>query len=604
MMRHVPNLIDSPGFQSHPGNSRTSMRTLVALALAVALLLSATTARAAADDWAPDRLIVQTRGGVPADVAQMIFARHGAEVIDVIPDLNTWVLRVPPSQLSRVEAGLSTSRHLKSVGKDYLRYLQATAPNDPWFPAQWHLAKIQAPQAWDYTVGTSAVVIAIVDSGVTAVPDLASKLLPGVNLIDAADTSDGLNHGTPVAGAAAAATNNSFGVAGVNWGSTILPVKIYNSSGSTTCSAVIDGIKYAADHGARVINMSFAGTSACSGESSAIDYAWSKGAVLVAAAGNSASTTPNYPAAYRNVLGVAGSRSDDTLDPNSNHGSWVSVTAPGVGIYTTYNTGTYSSSAGTSIAAPVVSGLAALVIAANPMLSNAQVKQLIEDYSDDLGALGFDTTYGWGRVNAYRAVMAAGGTAPSPADKMPPVASINSPNDGSSVSGVATVNVSASDDTGVTRVELHVDGTVFASDPTAPHSFAWDTSAVNNGTHRLEAVAYDAAGNSGDSNQVSVTVDNLGPAQPTVAISSPVNGSSVTGTVKIKVLANGSSTIKKIEAYADGNLVGSNACASTSCSATIRWNSKPAAAGQHTLSAKAYDAAGNVAASSEVNVWK
>lgn len=605
-MRYVPNQVAPLDFQSRPDNARVSMRALAALALAVLLLPSAEPARAAGDDWAPDRLVVQARGGVPPDVAQKIFARHGAEVIEEIPELNTYVLRVRPSQLSKVEAGLSTSRHLKSIGKDYLRYLQTTAPNDYWYPGQWHLAKIQAPQAWDYTVGSSEIVIAVVDSGVTPVPDLASKLLAGVNLIDAGDTSDGLNHGTPVAGVAAAATNNATGVAGVNWASNVLPVKIYSSSGATTCSAVVSGIKWAADHGAKVINMSFGGASPCAGESSAIDYAWNKGAVLVAAAGNEASTTPTYPAAYNNVIAVAASRSDDTLDPNSNSGSWLSVAAPGVGIYTTYNTGKYSASAGTSIAAPVVSGLAALVLAANPTLSNAQVKALVEDNADDLGAPGFDNTYGWGRVNAYKSVMAAGATPPPAADTMPPVASISSPNDATSVSGLTTVNVSASDDTGVTRVELYVDGAVFASDPTAPHSFAWDTSVVNNGTHSLEAVAYDAAGNSGDSNLVRVTVDNSAPAPapPTVDISSPVNGSSVTGTVKIKVSANGSSTIKKIEAYADGSLVGSNGCTSTSCSATFRWNSKPAAAGQHTLSAKAYDAAGNVGASSDVNVWK
>src|SRR5258707_11642603 len=147
-------------------------------------------------------------------------------------------------------------------------------------------------------------------------------------MIDSTDSSDSMNRGTGVAGAAAASSNNSIGVTGVAWLNDILPVKIFNSTGTTTCSAVDNGIIWAADHGASVINMSFSGTSECSGEASAVSYAWNKGAVLVAAAGNSSSSTANYPAAYANVLGVSATSSSDLFLSSSNFGNWVSVAAP------------------------------------------------------------------------------------------------------------------------------------------------------------------------------------------------------------------------------------------------------------------------------------
>src|SRR5262249_30516093 len=244
----------------------------------------------------------------------------------------------------------------------HLRYLQATTPNDYWYPGQWHLPKIGAPQAWDFTVGNPNVVIAIIDGGAAAVPDLTPKLLPGINIIEGGtDTTGDEGHGTAVSGIAAAATNNSIGVAGVAWLSNILPVRVY-SAGATTCSAITSGIVWAADHGARVINMSFGGPSQCSGEKSAIDYAWGKGAVLVAAAGNEGSSTPDYPAAYSNVMAVASTEPDDSHTPSSNYGSWLSVAAPGANLWTTYRNGGYSGFSGTSAATPVVSGVAALVL--------------------------------------------------------------------------------------------------------------------------------------------------------------------------------------------------------------------------------------------------
>src|SRR5882757_4280588 len=193
------------------------------------------------DDWAADQLVVQARGGVSDTKAARVFAKHGAKIIDTIPAVHTYVVSVPAGQLDAVRRALAKQPQFKSVSKNFARRLQMTA-NDYWYPGEWYLATIQAPLAWDFTIGNPNVVIAIVDSGVSPVADLASKLIPGINLIDSTDTSDGLNHGTGVAGIAAAVSNNSIGMAGVAWLNDIMPVKIYTSSGITTCSAVDNGI--------------------------------------------------------------------------------------------------------------------------------------------------------------------------------------------------------------------------------------------------------------------------------------------------------------------------------------------------------------------------
>ncbi len=581
--------------------------TLLGAAIIVAVSATAGWAGGASsvNDWASDQLIVQVRGGVPDDVAGRAFADQGGAVVNTIPALNSFVLKVPPARLDAVQKALAKNPNFKSVSKDYLRYLQTTTPNDHWYGAQWYLPQIGAPQAWDTTIGNANTIIGVVDSGVTAVPDLAPKLLPGIDLVDGTGvTSDGNNHGTPVAGIAAAASNNSIGVAGVAWLNDVLPVKIFGSTGTTTCSLAASGIIAAADNGAKVINMSFAGTSGCSSESSAIGYAWSKGAVLVAAAGNSSSSAPAYPAAYSNVLAVGSVDQDGTLDPNSNYGSWISVVAPGCNLYTTYSNGGYAYACGTSVAAPVVSGVAALILAANPSLSNSQVESIIEQTADDLGAPGFDSTFGWGRVNAYKAVLAATSSAPLPPDTTPPTASITSPANGASVSGAITVAVSASDNVGVSQVQLYLDGALFATDTISPFSFAWDTTTVANGSHSLQAAAYDAAGNSGASATIAVNVSNGATAStpPTVNINSPVDGSTVSGTVKVTVAASDGMQITSVQAFADGKSIGSTGCATNSCTVSFNWNTKKVSKGSHTLTANATDAAGNTGTSSPVTV--
>lgn len=273
------------------------------------------------------------------------------------------------------------------------------------------------------------------------------------------------------------------------------------------------------DHGAKVMNLSFGGVAGISTITSAAQYVVNHGGLVVAAAGNCGCFDATAENPY--MISVSATDSSDKLASFSSTGNYVDLAAPGVSIYTTTKRGGYGGVSGTSFSSPITVGVAALIWSVNPGLSPANVETLLEANADDLGPAGYDTSFGCGRVNAYKAVLAAGGVPlPSP-DTTPPSASISSPADGVSVSGTISVDVSAADNVGVTQVAPYIDGALFATDPTAPYSFAWDTTQSSNTTHTLQAVAYDAAGNSGASAAVSVT---SGPspcvsANPTVALS-------------------------------------------------------------------------------------
>jgi len=238
----------------------------------------------------------------------------------------------------------------------------------------------------------------------------------------------------------------------------------------------------------------------------------------------------------------------------------------------------------------------------NNELSNATLVDLLLKNSDDIGAAGYDVYYGYGRVNAYRAVIATKNTIA--ADTIVPVVSINSPANGATLSGSVDVSVSATDNAGVSKVELYLDGVLFAQSGSASATFSWDTRNALDGTHTLEARAYDAANNVG-STSISVTVRNSTVADttsPSVAITSPQDGSKITTTKTLKVYVSASDNVSvtKVELYIHGKFFGS----STSSSAVFTWNTGKVTKGAHTLQAYAYDAAGNIGVSSLVTVYK
>lgn len=281
-------------------------------------------------------------------------------------------------------------------------------PNDPSYSSnQWNMDIIEAPEAWGYTTGPG-VLIAVLDSGADLDhPDLAGKLRTDIDwdfVNGDATAEDDNGHGTHVSGIAAAVTDNGLGVAGVGWDAHILPLKVLNESGAGWDTDIAAAIRYAADHGADVINMSIEGASACPTIlQEAVDYAYARGVVLVAAAGNSPSTPDPevFPANCAHVLGVAATTSSDVLASYSNPGNHVSVAAPGSYIYSTWIGGGYGSMSGTSMATPHVAGLAALVLARFPYYTPDQAASAILDNAVDKGAAGWDTSYGCGRIDAF-----------------------------------------------------------------------------------------------------------------------------------------------------------------------------------------------------------
>ncbi len=311
---------------------------------------------------------------------------------------------------------------------DHLAHLIAI-PNDPLYPGQWGLDKINAPTAWDSQTGNTNIVIAIVDAGIDVDhPDLASQLwtnpgeIPGNgidddnngyiddthgwNMVDDnADLSDNTGHGTEVAGVLGAASNNGQGVAGLCWNCQLMVLKVTQSGGVANYSDIIEAINYAADKGAEVINLSLGGSSDSVSLRLAVEEA-AKTAVVVGGAGNDNQDVPFYPAAYEAVLAVAGTNASDTKVSSSNYGSWVDVTAPGEMITTTFDGGSYGLTSGTSMAAPYVSGLAGLLRSANTDWSaNTTYAQIMQTATDvDSVNPGYEGLLGSGRIDAAQAI--------------------------------------------------------------------------------------------------------------------------------------------------------------------------------------------------------
>lgn len=577
----------------------TFERSLYSVIFSLALLIFAHAEKSWAGAEGPkfvaDELLIQVMAGVPESKLAGILSESGATEAGAIPQLQIRVIKVRPEVMDKVKAALERNPLIKFVEKNFIAEGSST-PNDPLYPSQWHLPKISSPQGWDISTGSGVVDIAIIDSGVDpSHSDLAGKLVPGYNFLGGnTDTHDLLGHGTAVAGTAAAMGGNSLGVTGLAWQNPIMPLVVLDSSNYATYSNIAQAITYAADHGVRVINISIGGSSSSSILQNAVNYAWNKGAIIFASAMNNSTSTPYYPAACTNVVAVAATDSNDAHAGFSNYGSWVDISAPGVSIYTTNNGGVYGTWNGTSFSSPLTAGLAGLILSLNPVLTNQQVVDIITANADDLGAAGFDQYFGNGRINVYRSLAAVQGAVPQPDTTVPSV-SISSPAGGATVSGEVAVAVNATDNIGVARVELYVNGAVLATDTASPYSFYWDTAGYPDGSYNLEARAYDGAGNIGQSSVVNVTVSNAkDTVAPTVSITSPADGSSIAGLKRliVKVAASDNTGVTRIDLYIDGALK------TTSSSGTLSWtwNMRNVAAGQHSILAKAYDAAGNSAA--------
>ena len=340
----------------------------------------------------------------------------GAEVGAKLPEIDARLFEFPEIKgkfseqareqaLARIREELERDPAVESVGYNYL-YSASFTPDDPKFPKQWGLNTAGFENAWDSTLG-SGVRIAIVDSGADVRhEDLKRKIVRQRDLVNGGATvEDPLEHGTHVAGIAAAETDNAAGVAGGCPNCALLIAKVLDAEGLGTADDVAAGIIWGADNGAKVVNLSLGDRGNSRVVRDAVDYATSKGAVVVAAAGNLDSrnpkATPIYPAAYPNAIAVAATNQKDQRPGFSNYGDWVDVAAPGVSILSTVPGGYYSFS-GTSVAAPHVSALAGLL--ASRGLAPPDIEKRIFNTAVDLGDAGRDPYYGHGRIDAGRAV--------------------------------------------------------------------------------------------------------------------------------------------------------------------------------------------------------
>ena len=283
-------------------------------------------------------------------------------------------------------------------------------PNDALYARyQWNLPMIETELGWEIGKGSADVIVAVVDTGVDLNhSDLQGRLLAGFNAINSTNAPyDDVGHGTHVTGIIGALINNSEGVAGMSWYNSILPIKVLDKSGAGSTYNVAQGIIWAADHGAKVINLSLGNYASANFLHDAIRYAYDKDVVLIAASGNDNTESPGYPAAYPEVFAVAASDSHRNKASFSNYGNYIDVTAPGVNIASTYPSNRYASMSGTSMASPHVSALAAMIRSVNPQLRNTEVMDIMRRTAKDLGAIGKDNYYGYGQIDVMKALQLA-----------------------------------------------------------------------------------------------------------------------------------------------------------------------------------------------------
>jgi len=533
------------------------------LALAAILFAGFSLPSTAAPRFVPGQILVKPKAGLSeADFASRLRA-YSAWQRQSLGRHNVRVLGVSEDRAEAVLAALRSDPGIEFAERDALAKA-AFIPNDPLVVSgsEWHLAKIQALRAWDVDFGSSKVVVAILDSGIDAAhPDLAGHVLAGYDFVGGdTDVSDDFGHGTAVAGVVVAAGNNGVGVAGVAYGCSVLPVKVMDSSGFASYSCLAQGIYYAVDQGAQVINISIAGDSPSVTLQEAIDYAWSNNVVVVAAAGNNANAVPQYPAACDNVVAVSATEPDDSLASFSSYGSFVSLSAPGDDIWTTQNDALnpYGAWRGTSFASPIVAATAALALSANSSLSNSQIVSILEQNADDLGAAGYDTTFGYGRVNALRVVCAANpelAVALNTAASDPPAVDWTSPADATEFSLGAIIPlqaVAAAATGGVAQVVFLAGSNVVAAFSAPPFVAQWTP--PGEGSFVLTAVVTDTQGLTATSAPVTVIISGLQAAAPLLKITTgPPNHARLEApAVSLAGIASSSAGIGHVEVQLNG----------------------------------------------------
>jgi len=506
------------------------------------LAVNATTVnsqQAVQDASSTDELIIRYKTLTPENEKEKMRKNLRTSLKHRIQRLNVEVLKIQEGTIEEKIRQYKKNPNVAYAEPNYKAYALGVT-NDALLSKQWGLFKISAVNtqisAWDITTGSPSIKLAVLDTGIEiSHDDLFGKVILSSNFTDSPTVTDVFGHGTHVAGIAAAATNNSIGIAGAGYNTSILNGKVLGDDGSGYYSWVVNGIVWAADQGAQVINLSLGGASSSNVLQDAVNYAWSKGSVVVAAAGNTGNTRPQYPGYYQNVIAVAATDSNDKKASFSTYGNWVDVAAPGVNIYSTYKGNSYNSLSGTSMSTPFASGVSALIWARGICETNTCVREQLEKTTDKISGTGKYWT--WGRINAYKAVSGAGpfstpiptptptiNIIPTPSntpipiatatptpvlsDAIKPTVSITYPVNGSTVSRKNNIEVTANadDDTGVARVVFYRNNNQICSiaGPTMDKIYSCSMYTVSTRTKvKYKATAFDVAGNSSSS---SVTV--------------------------------------------------------------------------------------------------
>jgi subtilisin family serine protease len=494
-----------------------AMAVLVVIAAPLAMHAPHPAAAQGASAAVEGEILVRFRPGLTAASTSDVHRQNGGQPQRALARTGVQVVRVPRGQERALAAAYRRNPNVLFAEPNGI-YRVVAVPNDARAAEQWQYqntgqsggavdADIDLWQAWDITEGNASVAIAILDTGIDqSHEDLASKITRNINFSDEPSFEDGHGHGTHVAGTAAAATNNGIGVAGVCPKCVLYNVKVMDNQGQGTWEQIANGIIWAADNGAKVISLSLGGTEPSATLEAAVDYAWSQGAVVVAAAGNDGTAQQFYPAAYSHVIAVGATTHTDAKASFSNYGaSWVDVAAPGENILSTapdhFNAiwffgVKYGTISGTSMATPHVAGVAGLVWSSGLCADNACVRGRIESTTDPKGGVG--TNWAFGRVNACAAV---GGGCNNPSSNQPPAVTFVNPTEGMDVTGTVAVQVRATDPQDASSslvVRWKADAgtwqTMTYNAATGNHQASWNTASLAAGPHTLSIQASDTEG--------------------------------------------------------------------------------------------------------------
>jgi len=502
----------------------------------------------AGQEYVPGEIIVKFIPGTREDVIANLNSKHGTSVLSTSRFAGFKRLRIPRGRtLAQMVEVYKRNPNVEYAELNHIAHA-LWAPNDPLYSYQWHLDNadyggINMESAWDIATGDLSVIVAVIDTGVAyenyeefvdnpgrgkdywityqLAPDLANtSFVAGYDFVNNdTHSNDDEGHGTHVTGTIAQNTNNNVGVAGVAFDCSIMPVKVLDSGGSGTYADIADGIYFAADNGAKVINMSLGGSSDSITLENAVAYAYGEGVTIVCSSGNNGSaTTVGYPAAYdAYCIAVGATRYDEAVASYSNGGASLDLTAPGGDLNVDQNGDDYGDGVlqqtfgsnptdwgywfyhGTSMAAPHAAGVAALLIADGVATTPDEVREALQSTAEDKGAPGWDSEYGWGIVDAFAALNWIAG----PVDN-PPAVSITNPADGSAFDSGATIafqgTANDTEDGDLTASLIWTSN----SDGQIGTEGSFSTT-LSDGTHTITASVTDSGGKTG-SDSISITV--------------------------------------------------------------------------------------------------